>query len=228
MKKIIVGDVHGCYNSLKEVLAKAELDQAEDTLIFVGDLFDRGYDSAEVWKLVSELKQEMGDRCVVLYGNHEDMLVKYVLYGDTTWTINGMETTVESFENDDDVPSIAGLAAWIMDNTTPYYHCTDGTEFYVVHAGRVSDDIEKDSLDDHIWNRDPIRHTGFGGTVTFIGHTPIEEPFHRTYNEVNALPYDEWIELPKTGLVDIDTACVFGNRLTAAVVDGNKFKCVAA
>ena len=42
MKKIIVGDVHGCYNSLKEVLAKAELDQAVHGVVGVdaADAFD--------------------------------------------------------------------------------------------------------------------------------------------------------------------------------------------
>lgn len=37
-KTIVVGDVHGCIEELKELLVKCEYNEYLDTLVFVGDL----------------------------------------------------------------------------------------------------------------------------------------------------------------------------------------------
>ena len=39
---IIIGDVHGCIEELKELLVKAEYVHGVDTVILVGDLGDKG------------------------------------------------------------------------------------------------------------------------------------------------------------------------------------------
>jgi predicted phosphodiesterase len=39
---IIIGDVHGCIEELKELLVKAEYVHGVDTVILVGDLSDKG------------------------------------------------------------------------------------------------------------------------------------------------------------------------------------------
>ena len=50
MKTIIIGDIHGCAAELKALLAKLCIGEA-DHLVLLGDLFDRGPDSWEVfWK----------------------------------------------------------------------------------------------------------------------------------------------------------------------------------
>ena len=45
---IIVGDVHGCLAELRELLAETDFQLGTDTLIFVGDLVNKGPSSAEV------------------------------------------------------------------------------------------------------------------------------------------------------------------------------------
>lgn len=37
-----VGDVHGQYDKLKKLMRKIKFDPAQDKLIFLGDLIDRG------------------------------------------------------------------------------------------------------------------------------------------------------------------------------------------
>ena len=45
---VIVGDVHGCLAELRELLAECDFRMGADTLIFVGDLVNKGPLSAEV------------------------------------------------------------------------------------------------------------------------------------------------------------------------------------
>ncbi len=58
----IIGDVHGCYNTLMELVKKLP---KKATLVFVGDLIDRGADSDKVIEYV----KDNNHYCVI--GNHE-------------------------------------------------------------------------------------------------------------------------------------------------------------
>ncbi|MBI4600768.1 MAG: metallophosphoesterase [Planctomycetes bacterium] len=63
--KLIVGDIHGCYDELQDLLAKAGL-AAGDELIAVGDVVDRGPESPRVLEL---FRATPGARSIL--GNHE-------------------------------------------------------------------------------------------------------------------------------------------------------------
>jgi serine/threonine protein phosphatase 1 len=74
-----IGDVHGCLSELDRLLAQIEADDAARTpadtsLIFLGDLVDRGPDSAGVVARLIELSaRRAGTR--FLMGNHEEVLL---------------------------------------------------------------------------------------------------------------------------------------------------------
>eukprot|EP00884_Botryococcus_braunii_P005168 jgi/Botrbrau1/14652/Bobra.0108s0013.1 len=65
-KVIVVGDIHGCLDELKDLLKKADFDPSHDLLIAAGDLVDKGPYSVEV---LEEL-QEVG--ALAVRGNHDD------------------------------------------------------------------------------------------------------------------------------------------------------------
>lgn len=100
MMHYIIGDVHGHYDTLMQLVERLP-DDAK--LIFVGDLIDRGPKSAEVVRFV----REGGYACVM--GNHEEMMVKdapYVLSSYkkdrtldlyTLWFSNGGTKTLLSY-----------------------------------------------------------------------------------------------------------------------------------
>ena len=52
-RTIIIGDVHGCVDELSDLIYELRLTK-KDTLIFVGDLIDKGPDSPGVIKLISQ------------------------------------------------------------------------------------------------------------------------------------------------------------------------------
>lgn len=73
-----IGDVHGCLDELDRLLAAIEGDEAarepaRTTLVFVGDLVDRGPASSQVVERVRRLAETRAVRC--LLGNHEEILL---------------------------------------------------------------------------------------------------------------------------------------------------------
>lgn len=72
---IAIGDVHGCDKALRGLLS-AVAPQARDTLVFLGDLIDRGPRSRQVVETI--LKLQKLAQVVVIRGNHEEMLEAFV------------------------------------------------------------------------------------------------------------------------------------------------------
>jgi len=65
MKRLIIGDIHGCYSEFQELLSKAGLSE-EDEIIATGDIIDRGPDSP---KLLNYFNNHPNAYSVM--GNHE-------------------------------------------------------------------------------------------------------------------------------------------------------------
>jgi len=62
-----IGDVQGCCDALHALLGEVGFSTSRDTLWFVGDLVNRGTQSAQVLRFVRSL----GERAIVVHGNHD-------------------------------------------------------------------------------------------------------------------------------------------------------------
>ncbi|MFN4095813.1 MAG: metallophosphoesterase, partial [Sphingomonas sp.] len=75
-----IGDIHGRYDLLTDLLERIDADDAargdaRTRIIFLGDLVDRGPDSASVVELLAT--RDFGERQVdFLLGNHEEVFLK--------------------------------------------------------------------------------------------------------------------------------------------------------
>ena len=85
----IFGDIHGCYEPLKEYFEKYPYTE-KDGYIFVGDYFDRGLQNLEVFNFVKEMINK--PNTLFLTGNHEQTLRDYA-FGMTVKSKDFLEKT---------------------------------------------------------------------------------------------------------------------------------------
>lgn len=86
MRTAVIGDIHGCYSTLIELLKKIDYspNDKNTTIVFLGDYLDRGPKIRETLDYLIKIKFTAGDRVVFLRGNHEDML-RVSCSGKTWW-----------------------------------------------------------------------------------------------------------------------------------------------
>lgn len=193
-----IGDIHGCYDQLLDLVDRVPIDWARDRLVFMGDYIDRGPSSFEVVDYLVEL-QSRHPSSVFLKGNHEQMLADYLSGKDRiTYLCNGGQQTLESYLNHagPNTPCpIPPAHLRFFESLILYFE----TENYIfVHAGlRQNVPLSRQDPEDLLWIRDKFVNTkyAFGKRVVF-GHTPLQEPL---------------VEFNKIG---IDTGAVYGNKLT--------------
>lgn len=197
-KIFAIGDIHGSIDRLQDLMQKIPIDFANDRLLFIGDYIDRGPGSVEVVEYLMDLKKRVPE-IILLKGNHEDMLEKYLDGTDRfTYLLNGGQSTLDSYlsktHRSDSFPIPAEHIDFFK-SLRLYYE----TEAYIfVHAGlRPKIPLASQKTEDLLWIRDKFIYSkyNFGKPVVF-GHTPLEKPL---------------VEPNKIG---IDTGAVYGNALT--------------
>jgi serine/threonine protein phosphatase 1 len=97
MEKIFaVGDIHGCFVHLQDLLGKIPIGK-NDILLFLGDYIDRGPDSYEVVETLCRLKKGSA-KVICLKGNHEQMYLDYLEGKDRDLFLsNGGRQTLRSY-----------------------------------------------------------------------------------------------------------------------------------
>ncbi|MGE0007659.1 MAG: metallophosphoesterase family protein [Parvibaculaceae bacterium] len=198
-----IGDIHGCRRALCDLLdqCRAYAEGEAHRLVFIGDYVDRGPDSRAVVATLRELERRHGpDAVVCLMGNHEAMMLDAVDSGDPAWWIgNGGGETLLSYGVRNPVRLPGDDVAWLRDLRLAF---DDGARFFVhagIDPGRPLDRQERETM---LWIREPFhRSTQDYGRLVVHGHTPTR---------------DGRPEI-RPNRINIDTACVYGGVLSAAV-----------
>ena len=219
MRTIIIGDIHGCDQALKRLLEQIQPDMKSDRLILLGDLFDRGPESWEVFQTVKKLEAVFGERFALLRGNHEDYLLqqKLTFAQRFVWERVGRAATVNSFRLHGE--RMEDAAPWLRDRCRIYWK---GQEFQCVHAGILIDPPEANDMQTLIHDHDVVLRNRYAGPLTVVGHIALE---HSTWftgdgETVEILQDGEQKPLPERGVICIDTGCGKGGRLSAMITEG--------
>ncbi len=123
MTRYAIGDLQGCYEELRALLAQLKFSPDRDRLWLVGDLVNRGPKSLEVLRFVRSL----GDNAVVVLGNH-DLHLLAVAFG--TRRKRKSDTLDEILA----APDRDALLEWLI--TRPLAHLDERGDL-MVHAGLV-------------------------------------------------------------------------------------------
>jgi len=224
MRLYAIGDIHGQLDLLKAAHQRIFDDGGADaTIAHVGDLIDRGPDSAGV---VEYLMQGRNSRSpwVITRGNHDRFLPNFLKTPD--WTDKGMSTgahwvdhpglgaaaTLASYGIDPDQPRAdlhrdalravpAAHAEFLATLPLWYLHPLA----LVVHAGvRPGVDLQAQDEHDLVWIRKGFLESQANyGPLVVHGHTALERPtLYR--NRLN-----------------IDSGAAYGRELTAVVIEAD-------
>jgi serine/threonine protein phosphatase 1 len=187
MKTFVIGDVHGRSEQLNRLLEMLPRIDSADTLVFLGDLIDRGLDAPGCVKRVMDLHRENPERVVCLRGNHEQMLMDFIDGEARIWLTPaaGGEYTFEQYtghalvitSEDDFDQARAEIAAAVprehieFFSQLPLYY-EDDCALYV-HAGLDHGKHPRDSRPQALlWARDMEFYKNYRGKPCVFGHTP--------------------------------------------------------
>jgi protein phosphatase len=215
----IVGDVHGCGDELEILLAQLGYRiewQGKDvtvtpppgrTLVFVGDLVDRGPRIASVLRIAMAMVEAGSALCVE--GNHENKAGRWL--GGAKVQLNpGLQATIDQLESEGEAFKTR-VKTFIA--SLPIYLWLDGGALIVAHAGLRETMIGRSDgktrsfalYGDTTGEKDedgyPVRRNW---ALEHSGQTAI------VYGHV-AAPGAEWVN----NTICLDTGCCYGGALTA-------------
>jgi serine/threonine protein phosphatase 1 len=193
-----IGDIHGCFQQLKDLLKKIPFNSQQDQLVFLGDYIDRGEHSFDVIRFLIQLKKRL-PKTVFLRGNHEAMLESFMAGENRhAYIVNGGQKTLDSYLSQGNVDLLNPIPEdhWDFFHALELYYETD--DYIFVHAGlREGIPLSEQEPYDLLWMRDRFTQStyDFGKRVVY-GHTNYKAPS---------------VQQNKIG---IDTGAVFGRQLT--------------
>jgi calcineurin-like phosphoesterase family protein len=205
-RTVVVGDIHGCYDELTELLEKVGLTE-DDRVVAVGDLITKGPKNREVLDLF------MTDpRFRTVIGNH-DLAIRRKWNGEKLKLRSAQKATHKELKADKEtyLPLLNRLP-FIIDLGT----------HLVVHAGlRPNVELYSQTTEDmtlmRTLGKDREKHDGTpwyevydGDKVVLFGHWPAPDP-----------------RRGKKAL-GLDTGCVYGYKLTAYIIETDELISVPA
>lgn len=216
----IIGDVHGCADELQALLALLgyRVQWSADhsvivtppegrKLVFVGDLVDRGPNTPDVLRIA--MSMTAAGTAYVVQGNHDRKLQRW-LAGRKVTVAHGLQQSIDQLADED--RGFRDSVTTFLDGLRSHVWL-DGGRLAVAHAGLKEDMIGRGS--------GAVREFAlFGETTGEIDSygLPVRADWAANYRGSTTVVYGhtpavraDWVN----NTLCIDTACVFGGKLTA-------------
>lgn len=231
----VIGDVHGMLEPLKALMEAIQTDaeqrEVEPYAVFVGDLVDRGPDSAGVVRYLRSLVES--ERAATVLGNHDEMFLQTLatnrrdLLGSGTlplvdasaeamlnhWLSQGGVETIRSYRGNPQLPPtwqfppgdvefLASLPLYWEDETVVVTHALPSRESLSL-AREPGAESDPRVRQELLWRREEPSEPPDPQRLHISGHTPLRNPV--LHQAINA--------------IQLDTGCVFGLLLCAYAVE---------
>jgi len=216
----VIGDIHGCLTEFTQLTEKLgyrwvhqlPIHPEQRTLVFVGDITDRGPSSVEMIRIVANLVEQ--GLALYVPGNHCNKLYR-LLIGRNVQVAHGLETTVQELNQLDNRHREQISEQFIaLYKKSPLILYLDQQQLVVCHAGVQENNLFKpltsamksfalygDTTGKKDANGLPERRDWarqyHGKPLIVYGHTPVVRP--------------RW----KNHTLNLDTGCAFGGMLSA-------------
>ncbi|MGY3778493.1 metallophosphoesterase family protein [Isobaculum melis] len=214
-KVFAIGDIHGQIQLFEEMLTY--WNEAEEQLVLMGDLGDRGENPKACFELGMKLVKEK--QAIYLKGNHEDLLLNFMATPEEryeNYVRNGGVATIESLlgetiGSEESATQVRDrlqekcASLFTFFETLPLYQ--EWGDFIFVHAGvdLTLADWKETPTRELMWIREPF-HQGknqTGKTIVF-GHT-VTNTLHQATKDFSIWQSD--------GKIGIDGGAVYGGVL---------------
>lgn len=200
-RTLVIGDIHGAYDAMRQVMERAAFDPEKDRLICMGDVADRRPRVKECVALLLQVKD-----LVMILGNHDKWAMEWMSrVGDQLWdrsdgaTSDGNSAGRKGFDVNDlyEKASEVWLTQGGSDTIVSYregvppehfellrqakYYYIEGNRIFVHGGFNHRRPLEEQDPEDFLWDRSLVDHalkhcesgTRLGGfDEIFVGHTP--------------------------------------------------------
>ena len=184
MKKFAVGDIHGAYKALLQVLERSGFDKEKDRLVCLGDVADGFPEVPECFDELLSIKN-----LVYVIGNHDFWLSEYFRLCATPhiWTSQGGKATLDAYVRLlDSGDTKRQVRHQNLLEQSPYYFVDEDSRLYVHGGFDWHRPIEEQPHYDLMWDRHLFQTASYwhfretGDKVdayneVFIGHTALSK-----------------------------------------------------
>lgn len=185
MRTFVLGDVHGAYRALRQVLERSKFNMNKDRLICLGDVVDGWPETKESIDELLKIKN-----LVYVVGNHDIWARQWMVNQEAPdiWLDQGGRATCDSYVNgapESHKKFLQDARYFFIDNNRLFVHggITPGTKaedcptdvFYWDRSlVRTAMDLERKNKTEQLTPYDEV----------YVGHTPISSPHPMKYCEV--------------------------------------------
>ena len=175
----VVGDLDGNFTKLKSELDKVDFNPQDDVLISLGDIIDRGNDSARLVEYLQEINAH------VVLGNHEHMMLEALMgrdsYAMRLWVQNGGK-----WHQTADFQTLVSMCKWFLQQQLAITVDYQGTKIGISHtlpptwSWEHMSNNTAENVRSLLWDRErfnkKMNKVNHGVSFSIHGHNSIPEP----------------------------------------------------
>lgn len=228
-KRLVIGDIHGMYKKLLDVLKLSEFDNELDLLIVIGDICDRGDSSWEVAEYLLTIKN-----LIFIRGNHDDWFLNWAnkspYFDRFNWARLGGDTTMKSYDKHkmDNINKHRELYAssilYYIIGDKCFVHGGFGPEINIAAQANVGTCCWDRTLVEMQFK--PITKLYKEGDKMALSDVPVrfKDGFKEVYIGHTPTTYFGYREpVMSAGIINVDTGCGKGGKLTILDIDSKEY-----